>query len=143
MDKQIKKMLYRSFDEELNSEDEKKLQEALANSDELRKEQKQILELRKMVAGTKADSFKPFFAEKVMQKIQRRSESENIPESFFDSLIATFKPVAVGVAILLIILMSYNLKKSGNLSFASAFAEPEVTLEDVLDPSLTFTLEWE
>ena len=62
-------------------------------------------------------------------------------ENFFDSIVEMFRPVAIAAAILFIMLLSYNLVKSDKISVASAFAEPEIKLEQSLDPTLALVME--
>lgn len=141
MNKKDLELLYRSFDGSLTPEEQKQLGEALAGSKALREEKKRIKSLREAISNHAAESFEPFFAERVMQRIERSRQAEKSPDQFFESLFAVFRPVAVGAVVLLIILLSYNMIKSDRLSLASAFAEPEVSLEEAFDPTLAFSME--
>jgi len=138
MNKKILDLLYRSFDDELTREEQQRLDKALSNSKELREEKIRIDQMRTVISDSCQESFHPFFAEKVMRQIR---EAERTQESFFDSLIYVFRPVAIAATILFIVLMSYNLVKSDNISLASAFAVPEITLEHALDPTLSLVME--
>ena len=138
MNKKMLELLYRSFDDVLTPEEQRQLGEALAKSKELQKEKERIAKLRTTISDSAAQSFKPFFAEKVVRRIR---EKESVQEAFVDSLFHVFRPVAIAIAMLLITLMSYNLIKSDNISLASTFVEPEVSLEQVLEPSLPFAME--
>ena len=141
MNKKIRELLYRSFDESLTPEEDHLLREALKNSKELQKEKERISAMRRSVSGSAAQSFKPFFGDRVMRRIeQSRREGKN-PDVFFESFLAVFRPIAVGAAVLVIALISYNMIKSNRISLAGAFAEPEVTLEEAYDPTLTFAME--
>lgn len=140
MKQKIRKLLYRSFEEPLSIEDEKRLNDALSASDALRLEKESLTRLRKSVAAGKTQHFKPFFAEKVMHQIKSR-EQESVQERFFESLLRAFKPAIVVATVLVIMLLSYNLIKSDRVSIASAFAQPEVSLDQALDPTILFTLE--
>lgn len=141
MNKKDLELLYRSFDDSLTPEEQKQLREALGGSKALRKEKKRIASLRKAVSDHAAESFEPFFAERVMQRIKHSRQAEKSPDLFFESLFAVFRPIAVGAVVLLIILLSYNIIKSDRLSLASAFAEPEVSLEEAFDPTFVFSME--
>lgn len=138
MNKKSIKLLYRSFEKTLTPAEERRLEKALAASAELRSERNRIIQLRKLVTDGAAHSFRPFFAEKVLHRIR----AAGIPaDSFFDSLVTVFRPVAIAITILITVLLSYNLFKSENKSFASALAEPEIKLEQALDPTLAWVME--
>jgi len=141
MNRKDLELLYRSFDDSLTPEEQKQLREALESSKALREEKKRIASLRKAVSGHAAESFEPFFAERVMRRIKQFRQAEKSPDLFFESLFAVFRPVAVGAVVLLIVLLSYNIIKSDRLSLASAFAEPEVSLAEAFDPTLAFSME--
>lgn len=141
MNKKMLELLYRSFDDVLKPEEQQQLEETLIKSKKLQEEKEQIVTMRTTISGSAAQSFKPFFAEKVVRRITALQEEERSQVTFFDSLFYIFKPVAIAAAILLITLLSYNLLKSDRISLANALAEPEITLEQVFDPSLSLTLE--
>jgi len=134
-------LLYRSFDDSLTPEEQKQLDEALTHSKALREEKTRIVTMRKAVSGNAARSFKPYFAERVMQRIEKTRQEQTKQDPFFESLLAVFRPVAMGAAVLMIILLTYNMIKSDRLSLAGAFAEPEVTLEEAFDPTTMLAME--
>jgi len=138
MNNELIKLLYRSFDETLTQCEQLQLDDALAQSRELRDERDRIAQMRSTISNSSAPSFQPFFAEKVMRRIR---EADRKQENFFDSLIEVFRPVAIAATILFIVLLSYNLFKSDKVTLASALAEPEFTLEQSLDPTLTLVME--
>jgi len=137
MNSKILELLYRSFDKELNPNEQHQLEKALADSKELREEKERIANMRTMISDSGEHKFHPFFAEKVMRRIR----AEQTQENFLDSLVHVFRPVAIAATVVLIALMSYNVLKSNDVSVASAFAQPEVTLEHALDPTLSLALE--
>jgi len=143
MNDKILKLLYRSFDEKLTPAEQQQLKEALNQSKELQEEQKRIAEMRIKIKESSTQSFKPFFAERVMQKISRSCEKENKQEMFFDSLFSIFRPMAIAATILLLVIMSYNIMKTDRLSLAGAFATTEVSLEEAVDPTLLLVMELE
>jgi hypothetical protein len=138
MNKKILELLYRSFDDELTQAEQQRLDQALSELKELREEKSRIAQMRTVISDSGRESFKPFFAEKLIRRIR---EAKQAQESFFDSLIYVFRPVVIAATILLIVLMSYNLFKSDHKSVASAFAEPEITLEHALDPTISLVME--
>ncbi len=131
-------LLYRSFDEQLSAEEQRKLDEALAQSPGLRHE-KQVLEIirNKLHRQMGSQKFRPFFAERVMAEIRARSRQE----PFWESLVAVFRPVAIAAAIAMVAIIGYNLTQSKTISVTSALGEPEITMEQMLDPSFAMTLE--
>ena len=142
MDEKIRELLYRSFDETLKPEDSKVLEHALANSDDLLKEKEEIAALRNQVYESKTEQFKPFFAERVLKRIQTSALDQN-ENAIFDSLIVLFKPVAIAATVLIIFVAGYNMADSGNISLEGALAIPDVTLDDAYNTSLAMVIEEE
>lgn len=141
MNGKILNLLYSSFDTTLTQAEQKLLDEALVGSRELREEKEKIEMMRTIISDSTSKSFKPFFAERVMQRVRLLQQQRLRQVSFFDSLQYIFRPIAIAAIMLIIALMSYNLLKSNHLSFLNVYPEPEVTLEQVLDPTLTLTME--
>lgn len=141
MNKKILELLYRSFDDLLNSEEKELLKKELRHSKELRKEKKRLDAIRIAVSASAEKSFKPFFTERVMQRITSSREKESQQEMFFESLCSVFRPVALAATIILIALLSYNVIKSDRISLASAFAVSEATLEEAFDPTVIISVE--
>jgi hypothetical protein len=138
MNKKIIELLYRSFDDKLTEAEQQGLDQALSDSKELREEKSRIAQMRTAISDSGQVSFKPFFAEKVIRRIR---EAQQAQESFFDSLIYVFRPVVIAVTILLLALMSFNLFNSNHKTVATAFGEPEITLEHALDPTVSLVME--
>ena len=134
-------LLYRSFDESLTSNEQTRLENPLKDSKALRQEKKRIESIRQSLIESTVHAFKPHFAERVMQQIEKERQKQTESDPFFESLIAVFRPVAMGAAILMIVLLTFNMIKSDRLSLAGAFAEPEVTLAEAFDPTLTLAME--
>jgi hypothetical protein len=140
MDKNLKDLLYRSFDSDLNPEEKKLLEKALSQSNELRREKEMITSLREDINQSKVTSFKPFFADRVMETIHA-SKQVNGNEQFFDSLFIFFRPIVIAAAVLIIIMAGYNINTTGQFSLEGALGIPEVTVDDVYDPALAFVTE--
>jgi hypothetical protein len=133
MDKKILNLLYRSFDDELNPEEKEQLIEALKGSDELRKEKEQILAQRQALAASSAPSFKPFFPERVMSRIESLKKKKNGFESFHETLLLMFRRFAfLGFAILLLLLI-YNLQTGDILSTEDIMFASDFTFEEILN----------
>lgn len=135
-------LLYRSFDSELSKEEQEQLEQALIDSEELRREKENIRALRQSISMQKRQSFKPFFADRVMAKIAE-TKQKNDEELFFESLFALFRPVAIAATILIIIVIGYNISASGQVSVDSALAVPDLSLEEVFDPTISLIAEQE
>lgn len=130
MNKKILKLLYRSFDDDLDEKEQKQLEEALENSEELRKEKEQIEAQRQAISDSAVKSFKPFFAERVMSRIQAIGEEENTLEAFYETLKTVFWRFAIAGAVIMIALISINLLIGESLSTDEAFYVSELTFEE-------------
>jgi hypothetical protein len=140
MDKKLKDLLYRSFDLDLNPKEKKMLEEVLAQSKELQKEKEMIASLRLDIEESEKSSFNPGFADKVMNEIIL-SDQNSQNEQFFDSLYVLFRPIAIAATVLIIIIAGYNMSSTGQFSVEGALGIPEVTVDDVYDPSLALVTE--
>ncbi|MCJ7509069.1 MAG: hypothetical protein MUO85_10155 [candidate division Zixibacteria bacterium] len=141
MNKKILKLLYRSFDSQLTKQEQRQLDEALANSQTLREERERILSLRNDISSLAAGSFKPFFAERVMRRINRLDNMEQNLYPFFESLWYLFRRVVIAGAAVAIILVSHNLWVSHDITLASAFGASQVTVEELLKTPFDLILE--
>lgn len=130
----ILKLLYRSFDDPLNEEEQKLLNEALRQSGELREEKRHIEKQRQAIAqsGTVL-SFKPYFAKRVMNRITAEEKKENYTDIFFETLFALFKRVALIGAAACIVIIAYNLAKGESLKADDALYVSQVTYEEILE----------
>lgn len=141
MNKKALELLYRSLDGKLSGEEQRQLEEALADSPELRKEKERIMAIRSAISASAARSFRPFFAERVMRRITSAGEKRRSAEVFFESLQYAFRRVAVVGAMVIVILAAYNFLKTGDVSVAGVFGMPQETLEEVLESPFDSTLE--
>lgn len=133
MDKKILKLLYRSFDDELNERERKQLDEALKVSKELQKEREQILAQRQALSESSAPSFEPLFPERVMSRIDSLGRKKNGFESFYDALLFMFRRLAIVGAAILLILLIYNLQTSDILSSEEILYASDFTFEKILN----------
>lgn len=132
-DRRVLKLLYRSLDSDLKDKDQKKLDEALEKSAQLRKEKESALAQRQTVADSAGQSFDPFFAERVMHRIKGLGQKKNGLEAFYESFTAAFRKVAIVSAVVLVLLISYNVIKSDILPEDELFFVADTTLEEILD----------
>ena len=133
MDKKILKLLYRSFDDELNEKERKKLEEAMKESKELQKEREQILAQRHALAESSAPSFKPHFSNRVMDRIEMLGQKKNGFESFYETLLLMFRRFAIIVAAILLLLLIYNLQTGDILSTNEIMFASDFTFEEILN----------
>jgi hypothetical protein len=138
--KKLEKLLYKSFDAELSIRESKILENELKNSKKLRKLQEQISAIRKAVQYSKSESLKPFFEERVLNKIKSNSE----PISFYNELGemfgTVFKQIALGAVILIVALVIYNFNQGNNEGVKSIFGANNFPIQYALDPA---TYIWE
>ena len=134
MTKKILKLLYRSFDTELTQKDQKRLDDALDNSEELRMERERALAQRQALSESGSQSFTPFFAERVMGKIESIGQTKkNGFELFYETFKAMFQKLAIASAVVLLVLVSYNLIKSDILPQEEIIFASDAAMEEILD----------
>ena len=133
MNKTVLKLLYRSFDDDLNPEEKEHLDRALKESDELRKEKEQILAQRQALAESSETSFKPFFAARVMDRIDTLGPKNNGFESFYETLILMFRRFAIVGAAILLLLLIYNLQTGDIFSTEEIMFASDFTFEEILN----------
>lgn len=131
MNKKILKLLYRSFDGDLDEQERNELEEALKKSEELRREKEKILAQRQAITESAAQSFKPFFAERVMSRIDALNKKAGM-EPFYETLRAVFRPFAIAGAAALVVLILYNLGIGDILSSDEVFYVSDSAIEEIL-----------
>lgn len=132
MNKKILKLLYRSFDDKLGKKEQERLANALEKSQDLSSEKKQIEAQRRAIAESADLSFKPFFAERVINRIGSLKQKNGL-ETFYEQLKAVFRRIILAGAIVLIVLLTYNLGKGDSLSLDEVFYTSDLTFEEILD----------
>ena len=80
------------------------------------------------------------FADRVMATIQSVKKDDE-SEKFFDSLFVLFRPIAIAATVLIIIIAGYNMSTTGHFSLEGALGVPDVTVDDVYDPTLALATE--
>jgi hypothetical protein len=134
MNNKLLKLIFKELDSTLTEIEKAELTKGLAESEELQIEREKILKMRMVVAASSKESFKPFFAERILQKINKPSQDVIGFEAFVDFLVNPFRKITLTAAFLVLILISYNLGISGDISLDGAFGIPRVSVEDALDP---------
>jgi hypothetical protein len=131
MKKEPLNLLYRSFDETLNPEEQAQLSKALSESASLHAEKKRIQETRDIISGSAVESFQPFFAKRVMQRIHATAETRfNLINSFGD-LLKIFRPVLLTASTTIIIIVAFSVWTSGSFSVESVLGIPGFTIDNI------------
>ena len=78
--------------------------------------------------------------DRVMENIRSPKQIDE-SEQFFESLFVFFRPIAITAAVLIIIIAGYNITTTGYFSIEGALGIPEVTVDDVYDPTLALVTE--
>lgn len=120
-------LLLASFDRELTSKEQATLDQGLTDFTELQTEKNDLEQLRAMV-GEQTYAFKPFFAGRVMHKIERLQHSRE--KGLSGWMVRIFPKVAMsGLAIIILLLASTYLIE-GSFSLDTLLGISEVATED-------------
>jgi len=137
MRKRDRKQLLRAFNEDMPEALRLKLENKLQESETLCREKKEYSEVREVLARNTETSFGPGFTDRVMRRI--RNEAVHEPgEDFFESLIRLFRPLVLGAALVIIMLLSYNTIRNGGSMLSGIVKSPDVTMQEVFEPTLVF-----
>lgn len=123
----IKKLLYESFDRKLSKDESLDLNSELEKNYDLNKEKNDITYMREMVLNSGRKEFNPGFEYELMRKINSPAEKGNYQYVFFNSLNTAFKRLAFATIIFIILTLTYNFGRIGNISFQSAFGIKQQT----------------
>lgn len=134
----IKKLIFKQFDSTLSKAEKSDLENALAKSSKMRKEENDILKIRKLVSNSAVTSFNPFFEMHVMNKIRYENISYINSEILFEALIFQFRKFTFSVLLLTTFLISINLSSGEKFTLNRALDIPEVRIEDILNPTINF-----
>ena len=132
--KKIQELLIRSFDADLSEEERRQMEQAFKESSEWLDLKKEIDLQRRWISENAAKSFQPFFAERTVEKIRALRES-NGRYAFYQSLRTVFQRVAIAGALLLLLLITYNIKTGDSLSTEEVFFASDTTVETIYDLS--------
>jgi len=137
MDKEILDLLHRSFDETLSGDEKHRLQQALAASSEIRKEQQRLRLMRQKIRQSAATTFGEGFTKKVMDALQ------NEEDLFFHMFLRFVRPTAIAAAILLTGIIAFNLSRADYISWENALGISQTSIEELFDPAQYLALETE
>ncbi len=126
------KLLYKSFDQDLNEQEEAALNRLLSESAELRKEQQKITGLRSDLNFLQVDSFEPGFVNRLMAELTVGEKIMVAANGWKTALADVFRPVAVAATLTIVALVVIGLNTSDQPSFESLFGIPQYTLENIV-----------
>lgn len=126
-------LIYRSFDAELKEKEKRLVEKALIESEDLRKEKELILRQRRLLAEDSAQSFRPRFADRVMVRISGADKTAGSIESFYETLVVTFRRFAIAGAVVVLALFFLNLFKGDVLPTDEAFFASDIVLEEIIN----------
>ena len=130
----IKDLLARSLDHELDPKEQIELKHALDNTPGLKETQKELLNNRDMLANQQF-AFQPFFASKVMQKIQETARSG---KEFFSDMYYAFLRIsipALAACIVLFLMIWYN---EGNLTVETLTGVSNLSFDELLNEMFVY-----
>jgi hypothetical protein len=116
----------RSLDSELTKETRDKLEAFVGENQELKVRSNQLLQLREMLQRKEAESFGPFFAERIAYRIKQLKQGIDYQIFFF------FKRYQLLAAGVIIALLAVNVLLSDQLSIKSILGLEEEAIEDVM-----------
>jgi hypothetical protein len=132
--KKIETLLYKSLDSSLPLLEDELLENELQNSDELRSDFRQINRIRKAVEESAVTSFKPFFEERLLTKLNYTGIVDENLSLWSNTLALSFRQIGFAAMFILILLLSYNLKSGNNHSIENLFGKSKYGIEYAYDP---------
>lgn len=139
MEKSDIKLLYHSFDQPLNPQEEKRLEEALSTNEELRSESQKLQKLRGLLKNYSPPPFSADFGQKVLSKVL--SQTEIVQMITYRELKRAFSQYSAVAAILFVLLSAYNVIDLGEFSVEAFLGFGTPTLEAVYVPEKLLTIE--
>jgi hypothetical protein len=113
--------------------DQHRLKEAINRSETLRLELENLKAMRQSIHESGKHKFRPFFAERVMRRIGAFPKHKSAEETFFFALKEVFRPVAIAAVIIIVIMLSYQAVRNGDVAFAGVVNHSDVTLDEAFD----------
>ena len=110
----LKKLLLRSYDDELNPSEKEVLEKGIAESQELRDEQAAIETMRKTL-GNFSPEFEAGFSDRVIQKLEITKSKTSLP------IYSVFKRVALSGAAAIIAMLISIYYTDGSLSLDALY----------------------
>jgi hypothetical protein len=130
----IRKLLLLSGDRNLTSKEQKILMSARQTNPELAEDEQLLQKIQQNLAGTKQESFEPWFAERTMNRIRQLASQEKHPARLWNGFWPAYSRVIIGAAVILALIVVFNLFTSSEPSLAKAFGITQTPIEAIMDP---------
>jgi len=122
-----RELILKALEDNLSAEESRRLQSLFEASPKLKEEYNDLLNTQQMIAWAKYDSFKPYFADRVLKRL--RGETDSIfSDDFYISLVHNFYRLAFTVLLLVMLLGSYNIFSADNTSNDQPVIESVIAL---------------
>lgn len=129
MNKAIHTLLLRSLEEELSPEEKLRLEQALAQSEGLRKEKEELLAMRSILSSQEF-RFAPFFAAKVMNRLD--AETQKTVESWFTQVSFAYQRIGVPALAVLVFLLLFTFLTEQSMSIDVLTGTSDLTVDDLM-----------
>lgn len=139
MTKKILKMIYRYLDADLSPKEKIELDQLKKNSPEIQAALQKTAKMREILQSSSDYSFKPFFAERVMNNI--KADAPAIQDVFFAVLSSMFRRVAIAGCTVAVLLFSASLLFQKSETPIQDYVYSQMTLDELIDPAITTSLE--
>jgi hypothetical protein len=120
------KLLLRSLDISLSDKESETLKKVLLEDSRLPLQTLDYLRVRELLARKNSETFGPFFGERVINQLKKRTKEIDYLIFYF---FKKYQVVALGV---LVALLTANILLADQLSLESVFGYEEETLEDII-----------
>ncbi len=110
-----------------------------SNESYIKTEAEDFEELKGKMKLLKREGFEPWFEERVMSRIMYADIPNGTSDLFFEELNFLFKRFLISAFMIILLLLSYNLGKQGDLNIEGILSGPKITVDDVIQP---YSLDW-
>ena len=131
--KKIERLIYKSLDGKLTHKESESLKYELERSAEFESEYRNTIKLREEINKGAEKSFKPFFEERLLNRLHNSTGKIKYNPQVI-SLAISFRPIAVAAALILLLLLTYNLGSGNNYSINKLLGESQTNIEYAFDP---------
>ncbi|MGE5365296.1 MAG: hypothetical protein ACM3SM_14285 [Bacteroidota bacterium] len=130
----LEKLLYESFDRELNHSEKLILEEGLRSSAELAALKKEIFLMRESLRNSESEDFSAGFETRVLSSFNRRTEQKTSDISLAGLLSLSFGKIALAAVLVLIALTIYNVGTGNNSLIDNITGDSTASIESAFDP---------
>jgi len=135
------KLLFQSFDLDLELREKRLLKEALAEYPELIEERKHLESIYRKAPIRKTTSFSPWFVDRTMNRIRSLSNLEKSIDISVGVFLTAFRRVALIASVMVVLILAFNVSTSAEYSLASVIGIPNTSMEEMIDPINYFMME--